>query len=173
MQPVWCAPQVFYVACVHGFLRQDEYALGHDDRDAGTEFLRAERARYVAVTAHSGALRDILFGEMSQRVPPTDRSVSWRHGTWLYYTETPPGKQYRCFCRQSVTDSAAQAVLLDENRLAESTGYLGIGVREVSPDDRVVAVSVDTDGDEVVELRLRDLESGRDLDDVVPRSYYG
>src|SRR4051795_11057728 len=145
----------------------------HDQRPALEAFLRDERVRYDAVTAHSRPLRDILFAEMSRRVPLTDRSVSWRHGSWLYYTETPAGKQYGQFCRRSVTDSAAAAVLLDENLLSEKTGYLGVGVREISPDDRLLAYSVDTEGDEVFELRFRDLATGDDLDDAVPRSYYG
>src|SRR3954452_11840893 len=145
----------------------------HDQRPALEAFLRDERVRYDAVTAHSRPLRDILFAEMSRRVPLTDRSVSWRHGSWLYYTETPAGKQYGQFCRRSVTDSAVAAVLLDENLLSEKTGYLGVGVREISPDDRLLAYSVDTEGDEVFELRFRDLATGDDLDDAVPRSYYG
>jgi oligopeptidase B len=164
---------LLYVACVHGFPRHDEFAWMHDDPAALAEFLREERARYDAVTAHSRPLRDTLFGEMSQRVPSADRSVSWRHGNWLYYTETPSGKEYARFCRRSVTDSAAEAVLLDGNRLAAPTGYLGVGVRELSPDDRFLAYSVDTVGDEVFELRVRDLTAGEDLEDVVPRSYYG
>ncbi|MEJ7706865.1 MAG: hypothetical protein WKF82_05975 [Nocardioidaceae bacterium] len=47
-----------------------------------------------------------------------------------------------------------------------------IGLSLVSPDERLLAYSVDITGDEVYGLRFRDLESGIDLDDVVPRTYY-
>ena len=43
----------------------------------------------------------------------------------------------------------------------------------VSPDEDLLAWSVDRTGDEVYELRFRDLRTGTDLDEVVPRSYYG
>ena len=37
------------------------------------------------------------------------------------------------------------------------SGFVAIGVREVSPDGRLLAYSVDTTGDEVYALRFRDL----------------
>jgi oligopeptidase B len=64
-------------------------------------------------------------------------------------------------------------VLLDANLLADDSGYLELGLTLVSPDERVLAYSVDRTGDEVYHLRFRDLESGDDLTDQVPRTYYG
>lgn len=158
-----------YVHEIHGRRRPDDYAWMAADEARLIEYLRAEHAYYVAATSHSGPLRATLFAEMSRRLPSTDASVSWRHGDWFYYTRTPAGKQYREFVR----DGAETQVLLDLNALAEGHDYLDIGVREVSPDDTLLAYSVDTDGDEVFELRIRDLTTGADLSEVVPRSYYG
>ncbi len=56
---------------------------------------------------------------------------------------------------------------------ADGSGYLDLGVSLVSPDEDVLAYSVDTAGDEVFVLRFRDLRTGQDLDEVVARSYYG
>jgi oligopeptidase B len=109
---------------------------------------------------------------MSRRVAPTDRSVSWRDGAFLYYTRMASGKQYRLFCRQSA-DGGPEETLLDENDLAAGSAYFALGVREVSPDGRLLAYSADTDGDEVYELRIRDLATGVDRSDVIARSYYG
>ena len=64
-------------------------------------------------------------------------------------------------------------MLLDANLLADDSGYLELGLAAVSPDENLLAYSVDRTGDEVYELRFRDLESGDDLPDAVPRSYYG
>lgn len=66
-------------------------------------------------------------------------------------------------------------VLLDANLLAEEagSGYVELGLTLVSPDGGLLAYSVDTDGDEVYQLRFRDLSTGEDLADRVPRSYYG
>ncbi len=64
-------------------------------------------------------------------------------------------------------------LLLDANLLVDDSGYLELGLRMVSPDARRLAYSVDHSGAEVYELRFRDLDTGEDLTDVVPRSYYG
>ena len=63
--------------------------------------------------------------------------------------------------------------MLDIGSLADDSGYLELGLTMVSPDEDLLAYSVDTTGDEVYTLRFRDLRTGEDLDEVVPRSYYG
>ena len=70
-------------------------------------------------------------------------------------------------------DRDAARLLLDANVLADDSGYVELGLTLVSPDDRLLAYSVDRAGDEVYRLRFRDLDTGEDLADEVPRSYYG
>ena len=43
----------------------------------------------------------------------------------------------------------------------------------MSPDERLLAYSSDITGDEVYVLRFRDLDTGADLPDLLPRTYYG
>jgi oligopeptidase B len=64
-------------------------------------------------------------------------------------------------------------LIFDIAALDAGTGYLDVGVSLVSPDEDLLAFSVDTAGDEVFELRFRDLRTGADLPDRLPRSYYG
>ena len=63
--------------------------------------------------------------------------------------------------------------MLDIGALADDSGYLEVGLTIVSPDEDLLAYSVDTTGDEVYTLRFRDLRTGEDLAEVVSRSYYG
>jgi len=58
-------------------------------------------------------------------------------------------------------------VLLDENALAEGRDYCDVGDFEVSPSGRLLGYSVDFDGDEQYELRVRRLSDGVELDDVI------
>ena len=71
----------------------------------------------------------------------------------------PPGSTSCSTCRTCTTRAGPS--------------YLEDGILEVSPDGRWLAWSVDLEGDEVYALRFRDLATGRDLEEVVPRTYYG
>ena len=64
-------------------------------------------------------------------------------------------------------------MLLDGNMLAKGHKHLAFGAIEISPDHRLLAYSIDHDGSERFELRVRDLATGKDLPDRVPGTYYG
>ena len=131
---------------------------------------------------------------MFSRLPPAEVSARWRRTRFSYYTVHPAGNDYAHIVREIhgfETDSKQISPVLgrsaDENRiedvsprccstsepLADDSGYLELGVTIVSPDEDLLAYSVDTTGDEVYALRFRDLRTGEDLAEVVPRSYYG
>ncbi|MEZ5095260.1 MAG: hypothetical protein R2731_03565 [Nocardioides sp.] len=176
----------------HGVSRPDPYAwLAAADDPAVLSHLAAERAFYDASVAHLHSLVATLQSEMSSRVPVTDVSVPWRRLTGSYYTEHAAGRDYPRLMREilrfetgedpdpvpkgGTTDAnrAVRTVLLDQNDLTDGSGYLDVGVLLVSPDERFLAYAVDTAGDEVFRLRFRDLDSGKDLAEEVPRTYYG
>jgi oligopeptidase B len=74
------------------------------------------------------------------------------------------------------TPTGTDTLLLDPASLRGDSTYVELGVCEVSPNERLLAYSVDTVGDEVYSLHFRDLETEAepcDLDDVIERSYYG
>jgi oligopeptidase B len=156
---------------LHGRRAFDDYAWMRHETEALVEYLKAERSYYDAATAHSAPLQATLFEEMSGRVAEADSSVGWRHGDHVYNTRQLAGQQYPQFCRQAPGGDVE--VLLDLNELAADSAYLAVGVREMSPDGSLLAYSVDTDGDEVFELRIRDVETGIDRTDLISRSYYG
>ncbi len=136
------------------------------------DHLAREREWYDVATGHLGPLVQALRAEMTDRVPATDSSVSWPQHGYSYYTVLPAGREYVQLLRRRHGDGDPE-VLLDVNVLAADSDYAELGLWRVSPDGRLLAWSVDFEGDEVYELRFRDLASGADLGDVVPRSYYG
>jgi oligopeptidase B len=105
----------------------------------------------------------------------------------FYYTRTVAGSEHEQFL-SSRDEGGPGRVILDETELArklgDTEGFVAVGVREVSPDGGLLAYSVDTTGDEVYTLRFRalgddgdvqgpDLTLDDDIDEVIPRSYYG
>jgi oligopeptidase B len=185
---------------VQGVTRPDPFAWMRDlSSEALLAHLRAERAWYDAATAHLDSLVDSLTAEMVGRLPTPDRSVSWRLKDRWYYTLRPAGSEFGQLMRELDLSSAGSVripsdagasgdgirratghrtwgepeLLLDLDQLAEGSGYLELGLCLVSPDGDLLAYSFDRTGDEVYTLRFRDLRTGHDLPDEVPRSYYG
>lgn len=159
------APQIPFEHVEHGVRRPDPYqwmAAGGDDL---TAYLAAERAFHDASTSHLRPLVDELRAEMVGRVPASEESPRWWRASGWYALRTPDGAEYADLVRASGT-------VLDVNALAAGASYFELGVTVVSPDETLLAHSADRLGDEVYELRFRDLRTGADLDDVVPRSYY-
>jgi len=152
----------------------DPYAWMRDrDLPAMRDYLAAERAYYDRQV--DTGLREELAGELIGRVPAAEESASWRRDGRTYFTRTVPGREFEQFCRAG-TGGTPAAVLLDVNLLLDDPGcaggYVALGVREVSPDGRLLAYSVDFDGGEVYQLRVRDLVTGTDLADRIDGTYY-
>ncbi|HEX3824768.1 MAG TPA: prolyl oligopeptidase family serine peptidase [Mycobacteriales bacterium] len=163
-----------FVRELHGQRAADDYAWMRHGGEELVDYLNAERRYYEAMTADSAPLRTALFEEMRRRVPDAEVSVGWRHAGHIYTTRFVEGMQYQQFCRRAVdADPDEVELVLDLNLLAADSAYLAVGVREVSPDGSLLAYSVDLTGDEVFELRFRDLATGKDRPDVIARSYYG
>jgi oligopeptidase B len=135
--------------------------------------LEAENAFTAGATAHTEELRGRLYEEIVARIEETDASapVPW-DGHW-YYHRTVAGLQYPIHCRRTGSLDAPEQVLLDENRLAEGHAYLSVGSMAVTHDHRLLAYVFGGDAGEVHVVRVRDLETGDDLPDVIERAYYG
>ena len=153
----------------YGWMRDPDLPALHD-------YLAAERAHYDREMAPTRGLQDRLLREMTARVAPAEDSVRWRRGGFEYFTRVAPGQELEQFCRVA-GPGAPVHVLLDQNLLladpACAGGYVDLGVREVSPDGRLLVYSVDFTGDELFQLRVRDLAADEDLPDRIEATYYG
>ncbi len=139
--------------------------------------LEAENDHTEAATAHLADLRNALFAEFKTRIKETDLSVPVEKDGWSYYSRTEEGQPYGVHCRRSLVGddpgTNPEMVILDENLEAEASEYFEIGVFDVSPDHRLMLWAADRSGDEKFELRIRDLDKGTELDDVIPDVSYG
>jgi oligopeptidase B len=152
----------------------DDYAwlLDRDDPDT-LAYLKDENAYADAWFEPLAPLREELFDEIKRRTQETDLSVPVPKGPWRYYARTVEWMSYPLHCRRPAGTDGEEEVLLDENAEAAEHEFFALGAFDVSPDHSLVAWSVDVDGGEEYTLRFRDLGTGHDLADTIPRTYYG
>ncbi|MEQ9144295.1 MAG: S9 family peptidase [Parvibaculaceae bacterium] len=164
----------------HGITRSDPYAWLRDPdwqtlmKDPSVlqpdirAYLEAENAYADAAFEPLADLREKLFQEIKGRIKEDDSSVPSPHGDWLYYTKYETGAQHPLFCRKPRSGKGDEAILLDGNKEAEGEAYFKIGGAARSYDDQLFAWSADLKGSEYFTLRVRDMATGKDLDDVIP-----
>ena len=192
-----------YTHVEHGASRPDPYFWMRDtSSEELVDHLRAERAWYETTTHHLNSFTERLQREMATRVPDEQMSVRWGCGSYWYYMRHDSGSNYPRLLRKSrlrnddpATDSTPDLavrneitsnpsigsnagetpadLILDCQQMAGSADYFELGLVRISPDETLAAYSVDQVGDEVYVLRFRDIATGTDLADEVPRTYYG
>jgi oligopeptidase B len=131
--------------------------------------LEAENAYAEAVMAPAADLVRTLFGEMKGRIKEDDDSVPAPDGPWEYFTHYREGGQYPVYARRPRGGGEAQT-LLDGDAEAVGNAYFDLGDAEHSPDHRYLAWAVDVRGSEYFEIRVRDLQTGADIETVAPES---
>lgn len=161
----------------HGRRVPDPYAWLRDERwrevmrdpsqldPAIRAHLEAENAYTAAVMADTVDLQRRLVAEMRGRIKEDDATVPLPDGPYAYYTRWREGGQQPLFCRHPVGRPDREQILLDGDAEAEGRPYLRIAATLHSPDHRLVAWAADETGSELFTIRIRDLATGRDLDD--------
>ena len=158
----------------HGDSRVDPYFwLRQKANPEVIAYLQAENDYTDAVMAPVARLQERLYREIVNRVQQTDTSApAFFKGYW-HYTRTVEGLDYEIHCRRKGTMDAPEQVELDVNELARGHDYFELGFTDRSPDENILAYAVDLTGNELHEMRFRDLSSGQDLADVLEGVYYG
>jgi oligopeptidase B len=151
----------------------DPWAWLRDRNDPDTlAYLEAENAYADAWFDQVSDVREQIFGEIKARTQETDMSVPVRHCSWWYVTRTVEGLDYPIHCRGASAEAADETVILDQNAEAAGHEFFDLGAFDVSPDHTRLAWSSDVTGGERFTMRVRDLRSGVDLDDVLEDTYY-
>ncbi|WP_350336192.1 S9 family peptidase [Coralliovum pocilloporae] len=168
----------------HGITKTDDYdwlragnwqEVMHDPSALPADiraYLEAENAYTEEQMADTDALQEQLFKEMKGRIKEDDSSVPAPDGPYDYASRFVEGGQYPIAYR-IVRDTGEEAVLLDGNREAEGVDYFRLAALSHSPDHAFMAWSVDDKGSEYFTIRIRDIETGQDLDDVIERTTGG
>ena len=104
---------------------------------------------------------------MRGRIKEDDSVVPSPDGPFAYFSRYREGGQHPLFCREPRGGGPNQ-VLLDGDVLAKGKPFFHFGDARHSPDHKLIAWQADEAGSEFFTVRVRDLDTGLDLTDLVP-----
>ncbi len=139
----------------------DPYAwLENRDAEDVLDYLKAENAYLEDQLLPQTKLRETLFQEIKGRIRETDLSLPTPWGPFFFGDEYPRHYRSPRPADGSLTvDASAEELLLDPNALA-GDGFLSVGAFSISPDHSKLAYSLDTSGDEIYTLYVKELADG-------------
>jgi oligopeptidase B len=135
-------------------------------------YLDAENLYATLAMADTEALQTTLLAEMKGRIKEDDSSVPSPDGPYAYFSHYNEGGQHPQFCREPRGGGPDQ-VLLDGDVLAKGKPFFHFGDARHAPNHKLIAWQADEAGSEYYTVRVRDIETGLDLTDIVPDSAGG
>jgi len=146
------------------WLKDQSYPTVDDINIIGN--LEEENAYYQSFLKPNRSLVETLFEEFKGRTDEQETSVPYVSNGYEYQWYFRAGDEYRTRARKHLA-TGNEAIFMDEMALAKGNDYFVIGDWTISPDNRYLAYSFDTDGDERYQVRIKDLETNEYLDDVL------
>ncbi len=111
--------------------------------------------------------KDKIFNEIKGRIKLQDQSTYVKDGDFFYYDKIAADENYRVYCRKKFSKNTKEEIILDVNKLAKGQKFTSLGSISVSPDDKLVAFSIDHDGDERYKLKILNLATREYLNDEI------
>ncbi|HEV8484946.1 MAG TPA: S9 family peptidase [Blastocatellia bacterium] len=165
------AKKVPHTTEIHGYKLKDDYFWLREKKNPEVvKYLEAENAYTDEVMKPTKQLEEALYKEMLGHIKQTDLSVPSKIGEYYYYSRTEEGKQYPYMCRKKGGMEAIEELLLDLNKMAEGHSFLGLGSYGVSNDGNLLAYSTDTTGYRQYSLHVKDLRTGKTLNENIERT---
>jgi oligopeptidase B len=169
-EPPRAARMPHEVRTAFGATRDDPYFWLRDDTRSNPrvlDYLKAENAYADRMLEPLKSLRTAIRNEITNRVPAQDSSVPFlEHGYW-YYVRFDQGQNFPVIARKKDRLDSPEEILLDEAKRAPTNGYFSVGNWCVSPDGRLLAWTEDHVGRSQYELYVKNLSTGRILEDSV------
>lgn len=159
------AERIDHLASHHGKDLKDPYFWLRDpgypkvDDETVLNHLKAENAYYHEFLNPHADMVENIFQEFKGRTDETEESVPYTQNGYQYQWFYREGQEYRTRSRKNL-ESNAEQVFLDESALAEGHDYYDLGDWEISPNNRYLAYSFNTAGDERYQVKIQDLETG-------------
>jgi oligopeptidase B len=153
----------------HGHVRLDNYYwLNERENPEVVAYLDAENRYLKQVMKHTEPLQERLYDEIKSKIKETDESVPYFENGYFYYSRTVEGGEYNVQCRKKGSLDTDEEIMLDVNAMAEGYAYYALGGGAVSPDNSVLAYSVDTVSRRNYTIYFKNLQTGELLADQIP-----
>ncbi|MDB5588262.1 MAG: family peptidase [Devosia sp.] len=110
-------------------------------------------------------LQDTIYKEIRGRIKEDDSGIPSNDGPFAYNSRMLEGKQYPQIVR-TPRDGGPETVLLDCN-IEAGEGYFGFAGAEHDRSHRYLAWAADRAGSEYYDIVIRDLETGKDSEEVI------
>ncbi|MGP9435094.1 S9 family peptidase [Ewingella sp. AOP8-B2-18] len=155
---------------IHGEDRVDNYYWLRDDDRANSDvlsYLQAENAYTEQALLPHQALRETLYQEMVARIAQQDHSVPYVKHSYRYQTRYEPGNEYAIYLRQPAAESEQWQTLIDGNERASDSEFYTLGGLDISPDNKLMAVSEDFLSRRQYDIRIKNLQDESWNDDLL------
>lgn len=152
----------------HGDVRIDNYYwLNERENPEVIAYLEQENLYQETMMKDTEPLQNELYEEILGRIKQDDVSYPVKRNGYYYYARYEEGKEYPVYCRRKDNMDNPEQILLDGNKMAEGHHYFDIGAYSVSPDNNLLAYSVDTVSRRQYDIFVKDIGSGESYDDAI------
>ena len=131
------------------------------------EYLNSENDYYKKMTLHTKDFQDKLFHEIKNKIKQEDQSVPYFLNGYWYVTKYKENLDYPIYFRYKDSLKSKEEILFDCNKLAQSHDYFNLSNFKVSPNNKIVAFSVDTVSRRLYTIKFKNLDNGEILKDEI------
>ena len=143
------------------------YWLRERENPSVIEYLNRENDYYKKMTLHTKDFQDKLFHEIKNKIKQEDQSVPYFLNGYWYVTKYKENLDYPIYSRYKDSLKSKEEILFDCNKLAQSHDYFNLSNFKVSPNNKIVAFSVDTVSRRLYTIKFKNLDNGEILKDEI------
>ena len=136
-------------------------------------YLNSENDFLKKEMSDNKSFEDNLFDEFVSRIEQNDESVPVSYNGYTYYSKYKKEEDYPSHFRKKNTNSAKEELILDLPLMAKGTSYFSLGDKSVSENNQFLAYSVDLLSRREYTIYIKDLNTGKILEDMIPNTTGG
>ncbi len=156
---------------INGDTRIDYYYwLKERDNPKVVEYLNAENEYLKKVMKHTEKFQKKVYKEIIGRIKQTDESVPFLENGYWYYFRYEEKKEYPVYCRKKDSLENKEEILLNVNEMAEGYDYFEVADINISPDNKIMAYSVDTLSRRLWVIYFKNLQTNEIFDITIPNT---